>query len=174
MSERQPVGAKNIDIYGNPPIPWPEVRAALAAQQGPEVPFFLSTVRPDGRLHSAGIGPTWFDGDLFFSSNLRAQKARNLAAHPGCTLSGRVRGFDVTIEGRASRVTDLEILEQVAARYREGGWPAEVEGDALTAPYSAPSAGPAPWNLFRMEFGFVTALKLDDAGGAMLWSFDEN
>ena len=27
--------------------------------------------------------------------------------------------------------------------YNDAGWPAQVEGDALTGPYSAPSAGPA-------------------------------
>ena len=34
--------------------------------------------------------------------------------------------------------------------YRTGGWPASVEGDALTDPYSAPSAGPTPWHLYRL------------------------
>src|ERR671935_163499 len=40
----------------------------------------------------------------------------------------------------------------VGALYREQGWPAEVEGDAFTAPYSAPSAGPPPWYLYRFAF----------------------
>jgi hypothetical protein len=44
-------------------------------------------------------------------------------------------GIDVVFEGEARRVVDRPTLEQVARRYREGGWPAEVEGDAFTAPY---------------------------------------
>jgi hypothetical protein len=41
------------------------------------------------------------------------------------------------------------------------GGPAEVDGDAFTAPYSAPSAGPPPWHLYfftlRTAFGVATA-----------------
>jgi len=52
--------------------------------------------------------------------------------------------------GKAHRVTDASTLERLAGRYREGGWPAEVDGDAFTAPYSAPSAGPPPRRLYRL------------------------
>ena len=46
----------------------------------------------------------------------------------------RLESVDLVLEGQAARVTDGQTLEQVAAIYREGGWPAEVEGDAFTAP----------------------------------------
>jgi hypothetical protein len=72
------------------------------------------------------------------------RKSRNLAVNPACSVSVRLRGLDLVMEGEAHRVTDASSLERVAAVYRTGGWPASVEGDALTAPYSAPSAGPAP------------------------------
>jgi hypothetical protein len=39
-------------------------------------------------------------------------------------------------------VTDRETLAGVATVFRDGGWPAEVDDDALTAAYSAQSAGP--------------------------------
>ena len=61
-------------------------------------------------------------------------------------------GIDLVFEGEARRVTDRETLDAVAARYRQAGWPVEVEGDAFTAPYSAPSAGPPPWHLYRFMF----------------------
>ena len=32
------------------------------------------------------------------------------------------------------------------------GCPMQVEGDACTAPYSAPSAGAPPWHLYRFRF----------------------
>ena len=41
----------------------------------------------------------------------------------------------------AAQVTDPAALEVIAGRYREGGGPAEVAGDAFTAPFSVPSAG---------------------------------
>jgi hypothetical protein len=39
----------------------------------------------------------------------------------------------------------LPALRSIAAVYREGGWPAEAEGDTFTAPYSAPSARATVW-----------------------------
>lgn len=48
-------------------------------------------------------------------------------------------------EGTAHRVADPAELERAAAAYRELGRPAVVAGDAFTAPFSAPSAGPPPW-----------------------------
>ena len=37
---------------------------------------------------------------------------------------------------------------------------AEVEGDAFTAEYSAPSAGPAPWHVYRVQRSAVFALRV--------------
>ena len=55
----------------------------------------------------------------------------------------------------------LSELAAVATKYGEQGWPAQVEGDELTAEYSAPSAGPPPWHVYRISpatvFAFGTA-----------------
>lgn len=72
--------------------------------------------------------------------------------NPACTISARLEGIDIVLEGEATRVTDGPTLEQIAARYRSGAWPAEADGDAFTAPYGAPSAGPPPWRVFRFTF----------------------
>ena len=84
-------------------------------------------------------------------SGPRTRKSRNLAANPACTISGRLPGIDIVLEGRAERVTDADTLERIAAVYRDAGWPAQVEGDAFTAPYSAPSAGPPPWHVYALD-----------------------
>ncbi len=75
-----------------------------------------------------------------------------MAANPACTISVRLEGIDLILDGEAARVTDDPTLQAVAAIYREAGWPCEVDGDAFTAPYSAPSAGPPPWYLYRFTF----------------------
>ena len=110
----------------------------------------MATVRPNGRPHSAGVGAVWVDGALYFTSGPGTLKSRNLAVNPACSVSARLRGIDLVLEGEAHQVTDASTLERLAAVYRTSGWPASVEGDALTAPYSAPSAGPAPWHLYRL------------------------
>jgi hypothetical protein len=163
---------KNLDIYGHEPIPWERAREAMLASQGPDVTFFLATVRPDGTPHSAGIGALWVDDTLWMVSGPGTRKSRNLAANPACTVSARLPGIDVVLEGSAERVTDTETLERLAAAYRDVGWPAEVEGDAFTAPYSAPSAGPPPWNLYRFTFHTAFGVAGGDTGGATRWRFD--
>ncbi|CAA9588312.1 MAG: Pyridoxamine 5'-phosphate oxidase, partial [uncultured Thermomicrobiales bacterium] len=137
MTDRAPVEVTNLDRYGSPPLPWSRPRDLLAAgTPHPDSAFFLGTVRSDGRPHAAGIGALWHDGDLYFKSGPETRKARNLAANRACTISVRLKGVDLVLEGEATRVVDPATLEQVAGRYREGGWPAEVAGYAFTAPYS--------------------------------------
>jgi hypothetical protein len=44
-----------------------------------------------------------------------------------------------------------------------------VEDGAFTAPYSAPSAGPPPWNLYVVKPSVAFGVGL---GGAMRWRFE--
>jgi hypothetical protein len=83
----------------------------------------------------------------------------------------RLDGIDVVLEGDAQRVTDAPTLTAVAAVFRDGGWPAEVDGDALTAPYSAQSAGPAPWYLYRVTVRTAFGVGLRPPHGASRWRF---
>jgi hypothetical protein len=173
MTDREPVEVTNLDRYGSPPLPWSRPRALLAAATpSPGTPFFLGTSRPDGRPHAAGIGALWLDGDLYFTSGPGTRKARNLAANPAATISARLEGIDLVLEGEATRVTDRATLERAAGLYSEGGWPAEVEDDAFTAPFSAPSAGPPPWHLYRFRFHTAFGLATAEPYGATRWRFD--
>lgn len=73
--------------------------------------FFVATVRPNGRPHSAGVGAVWVDDALYFTSGPGTLKSRNLAANPACSVSVRLRGIDLVLEGEAHRVTDASTLE---------------------------------------------------------------
>ena len=172
MTDRQPVEVTNLDRYGFAPLPWSRPRDILAAGPlGRETLFVLGTVRPDGRPHAAGIGAVWFDGDLYFTSGPGTQKSRNMAANPACTISVRLKSIDLVLEGEAARVTDRPTLEQVVAIYSGGGWPAQLDGDAFTAPFSAPSAGPPPWHLFRFTFHTAFGVATAEPYGATRWRF---
>ncbi|MGH2550196.1 MAG: pyridoxamine 5'-phosphate oxidase family protein [Thermomicrobiales bacterium] len=173
MTKREPIDSKNVDRYGGADFPWSRVRDVLSGLPGIEGAMYLGTVRPDGRPHVAGIAPAWFDGDLYFVTGLNTQKARNLAVRPDGTLVLRLPGFDVTLDGQAEVVGDPNVLEELAARYRKDGWPVEVTDGALSAPYSAQTAGPPPWHLFRFRFNEVIALGTGESGGAMRWKFAE-
>lgn len=171
MSEREPTTVTNIDRYGSEALVWSRAAAALAASSSGDVTFFLGTVGPDGRPHAAGVGALWHHGDLYFPSGPGLRKSRDLAGNPSCTLSVHLSGIDLVLEGAAARVTDGPTLETVAARYRDIGWPAEVAGDAFTAPYSAPSAGPPPWHLYRFTPSVVTGIASGEPHGATRWTF---
>src|SRR5258706_2708331 len=107
MTERAPVETRNLDRYGSPPLPWSRVYDQLSTGDlGPEIASFLSTCGPDGRPHAAGIGPCWFDGDLYFTSGPGTRKGRHLAANPACALSIRLCGLDAVLEGAAHRAVD--------------------------------------------------------------------
>jgi hypothetical protein len=162
----------NLDTYGHAPLEWSRVTEALTASRGPDVTFFLGTVRPDGTPHAAGVGALWADDTMWIVSGPGTRKSRNLAGNAACTLSARLPGIDVVLEGRAERVTDPGTLERIAAVYRDAGWPAQVDGDAFTAPYSAPSAGPPPWYLYRFTIDTAFGVAGAEPYGATRWRPD--
>ena len=172
MTDQEPVDVTNLDRYGDSELPWSRARDALAGgPSGPGLTFFLGTSRPDGRPHAAGVGALWDEGELYFTSGAGPRKARNLAANPACTISVKLEGIDLVLEGEAARVTDAETLERLAGRYRDAGWPAEVDGDAFTAPFSAPSAGPPPWQLYRFALHTAFGVATAEPYGATRWRF---
>jgi hypothetical protein len=79
--------------------------------------------------------------------------------------------LDLVVEGAATKVSDGPTLQRLAERYNAQGWPATVKDGAFTAPYSAPSAGPPPWDLYEFTpstaFGVATA----EPHGATRWHF---
>src|SRR4051794_31738634 len=148
-------------------LPWSRALDALGSGSlGAGTACFLSTVGADGRPHTAGIGTAVLDGVPHFTTSPTRAKARNLARNPACTLAMRLDGIDLVLEGTAERVTDQATLEAAVTAYRAGGWPAEVADDALTAAYSAPSAGPPPWHLYRLVVEKAIGVATREPGGA--------
>jgi hypothetical protein len=180
MSRHEPIETTNLDIYGHDPLPWSRARQALEAGIGHESvgtgdpenkTFWLSTTGAGGQPHAAGVGGIWIDDQVWFTSGARTRKSRNLAANPACAMAVSLRGIDLVFEGEAQRITDSDTLERLAGAYRDQGWPVHVDGESFTAPYSAPSAGPAPWQLYvlvaEVAFGVANA----EPHGATRWRF---
>ncbi|PSL52255.1 pyridoxamine 5'-phosphate oxidase [Saccharothrix carnea] len=168
----KPISTQNLDRYGSAALPWSRPRDVLVADTpGVDLTFFVATARPDGRPHSAGVGAIWVDDVLYFVSGPGTRKSRNLAVNPACSISVRLRGIDLVLEGEARRTTEPAVLERVASIYRQGGWPATVQNDALTAPYSAPSAGPAPWHVYRLTLHSAVGVATAEPHGATRWTF---
>jgi hypothetical protein len=174
VTERAPTSVENLDRYGTEALEWTRARDELASGPGqPGNISFLCTTRTDGRPHAANVGAIWIDGDIYFTSGPETQKSKNLAANPAAAYAIKAEGLDLILNGEVSRVTDPAMLETAAAKYRSAGWPAEVEGDAVTAPFSAPSAGPPPWNLYRFRFDSVVGVGTVEPFGATRWRFSD-
>jgi hypothetical protein len=174
--------ATNLDnIYGSPPLDWTRIEALLGegVTQAPETggpnrhTFWLATLNPDGSPHVTGVGALWVDGAFWFETGDGTRKGTNLARDPRCTLSVAVLAFDLVVEGEARKVTDPPTIAAMAARWAAAGWPARVDetGLALTAEYSAPSAGRPPWFVYRLTPRAATAVGTVEPGGATPWHF---
>jgi hypothetical protein len=174
--------ARNLaTLYDLPTLEWAPIRERLAegftqapGTGGPDRhTCWLATLDADGRPHVTGIGASWAHEAFWFETGEGSRKGRNLARDPRCTLSVALTEFDLVLEGEAHRVTDPELVADLAARWAAEGWPAEVDesGTALTAPFSAPSAGPPPLAVYRIEATAATALSVTGDGGATRWDF---
>jgi len=174
--------AKNLaDLYDLPLVDWSAVTARLdrgltqaPGTGGPDRhTCWLATINPDGSPHVTGIGALWADGTFWFETGERSRKARNVARDPRCTLSVAMLEFDLIVQGDAQRITDAATVRAMAQRWAAEGWPCTVDesGQALTAEYSAHSAGPPPWSVYRITPRSATALSIVEPGGATRWRF---
>lgn len=173
---------KNLaQLYDLAPLDWAPVAASLdgltqaPGTGGPDRhSHWLTTLDADGSPHVTGIGAIWFDGAYWVVSGRSVRKGRNLERDPRCSIAVATGDYDTVVDGRAELVTDPAAVARVATVLQDGGWPCEPDdsGTALTAPYSAPSAGPAPWHVYRVTPTRATALLVHDPGGATSWSFD--
>ena len=127
----------------------------------------LATVNEDGSPHVTAVGALWLDGTFWFQTGASMRTGRNVALDPRCSLAVSVRDADVVLEGEAARVTDPRAVARAARAWADGGWPAEPDesGTGITAPFNAPSQGPPPWNVYRIEPRSVTVVSAAEPGG---------
>src|SRR6478609_4944653 len=152
------------DLYDLPPLDLADVQADLARALTAQAPdtggpgrhsCWFTTINADGSPHLTGIGPLWSDGSFWICTGTGTRKGRNLAREPRCALSVSTDLYDLTAEGSATLVTDPAVA---------------ASGTELTAPFSAPSAGPGPWAVYQMTVTSMHALGAGGPGGATRWS----
>jgi hypothetical protein len=168
------------DLYRLPLMDWARIEARLeqGLTQAPETggpnrhTCWLATINPDGSPHVNGVGAIWVDGAFWFETGDQTRKAKNLAHDPRCTVSLALHEFDLVLDGTASKVTDPPTVAAMAERWAVD-WPCRVDdtGQALTADFSAPSAGPPPWFVYRVTPRAATAVGTVEPGGATRWRF---
>jgi hypothetical protein len=157
----------NLDIYGSDDFSWDVAREQFETA-GRAEHFWLATTGDDGSPHLAGIGARWFDDQLWFVSGAATRKSRNLERRPECAIAAELPELEVTLRGQARRVADQPLVDRLAAHWASTGWPARPTAGAIEADYSAPSAGPPPWDLWVLDARSAVAV---GARGAMRWQF---
>jgi general stress protein 26 len=79
--------------------------------------YWVGTTGPDGRPHAMPVWGVWMDGTLYFGTDRRSKKARNLAGNSGCVVHLESGDDVVIVEGVAEAVTDPRRLTAIDERY---------------------------------------------------------
>jgi hypothetical protein len=153
MPEREPVAEQMTTADTSTITPWAQIRDSLAGAGT----TWLATVRPDGRPHVVPVGALWVDGAYYVTTGQGTVKGANLAHNPHCVITLSSHGFDLVFEGEAVKVSDVAKLERIARAYADQGWPAYVHDGVLDAPFSAPTTGPAPYDVYEVPPRMVLA-----------------
>ena len=113
---------------------WEQARQELEAAEL----FWITTVRADGRPHTAPLVAVWLDDELHFCTGPGEQKALNIAEKSRVNLltgsADWTGGLDLVVEGDAVRVTDQNKLERLAQAWTtkwDGRWQYQVGRDAF-------------------------------------------
>ena len=164
---------------GLPPVDWTPIAERLASGSAPEPDAhnarstWLTTLNEDGSPHVTAVGAIWFDGAYWFQTGSPTRKHRNVERDPRCSVAASIRDADVVVEGDAHRVTDPDAIAKAATVWADGGWPVEPDegGTGITAPFNAPSQGPPPWHVYRIEPRSATVALGTEPGGLTRFDF---
>ena len=167
-----PIETKNLDGYGSPPLEWDRVMKSLGRIReldGLDAAgrFWLATTRPDGRPHTMPVGIVWDGGRFYLATGPGTQKAKNLARDPHCTVTVAAPETDVVVEGEAHIIRDDAELRRIATLFSD--WGPEVRNGAFWHEYSAPSAGPPPWDVYEITPTTIYGLSTGEPHGATRW-----
>src|SRR5947208_12480142 len=164
---------------GLPPVDWSGITAKVEAREAPNPDWpnssttWLTTLNEDGSPHVTAVGALWVDGTFWFQTGTSTRKGRNVTRDPRCSIAVSVPGADVVLEGDAARVTEPAAVARIAKAWADQGWPAEPDqsGSGITAPFNAPSQGPPPWNVYRIEPRSATVVSSAEPGGLTRFRF---
>ena len=164
---------------GMPPVDWGTIVEKLVDGSPPDPDAhnarttWLTTLNEDGSPHVTAVGAIWLEHTFWFQTGPTTRKARNVARDPRCSIAVSIRDADVVVAGDATRETDAAAIARAAQAWAEGGWPAELDpsGAGITAPFNAPSQGPPPWNVYRIEPRTATVALGTEPGGLTRFRF---
>jgi general stress protein 26 len=105
-------------------LEWPYVVDQLTRARN----YWVVTASVAGRPHAAPVWGLWLDDTFVFSSDPTARKTRNLADRPEVMVHLESGDDVVILEGRATRVTDRDLLRRFVTDYK-AKYDIEVDAD---------------------------------------------
>jgi len=107
-----------MEGYGIPSDPKGMLRwADAAAQLEKSRNYWIVTARPDGRPHAVPVWGVWLEGAVYFGTDRRSRKAKNLAANPSLVIHLESGDDVVILEGAAVEVTERGLIKRIDAAY---------------------------------------------------------
>jgi PPOX class probable F420-dependent enzyme len=141
-------------------IPWSKIDHFLRAFRS----IWLSTTRPDGRPHAVPVWYIWDGHNIYFISERRLQKSKNLAHQPWIIVHAGDGDDVIILEGPVEIVTDRAELKIVDAAYRAK----YVDpGSGAQATIFEPNA-----DLYRVNVQRVMAWEYGTVANRTDWKFD--
>ncbi|HLO13416.1 MAG TPA: pyridoxamine 5'-phosphate oxidase family protein, partial [Anaerolineales bacterium] len=95
-------------------IPWSKIDNWLRAFRS----IWLSTTRPDGRLHAVPVWYVWEEGNIYFISARHLQKSRNLAEQSWIVVHAGDGDDVIILEGPVEIVVSRIELERIDSLYQ--------------------------------------------------------
>jgi hypothetical protein len=92
---------------------WTPIRTALAEAAD----YWVCTVRPDGRPHTAPVWGVWWRDGVVFSTVGSSVKARNLRGNTRATVHLSSAQEVVIVDGVATEITDPGELAEIGALF---------------------------------------------------------
>jgi nitroimidazol reductase NimA-like FMN-containing flavoprotein (pyridoxamine 5'-phosphate oxidase superfamily) len=167
-----PAHEKNLDGYGDPPLEWERVIASLNRTRELDAAdaagrYWVATTGPDGRPDVRPVGIVWDDGKFYLVSGAGTRKSKNLARDPHCVITVAAPRTDIVAEGEARIIRNEGDLQRIAKLFSD--WGPEVRDGAFWHEFSAPSAGPPPWDVYEITPTTVFAFSTGEPNGATRW-----
>lgn len=111
-------GRPHMEGYGIPSSPkgmlrWADASARLSRSRN----FWVVTARPDGRPHAAPVWAVWLEGAVYFGTDRRSRKAKNLAANPSVVIHLESGDDALILEGVAEEVTAKDFVKRIDQAY---------------------------------------------------------
>jgi nitroimidazol reductase NimA-like FMN-containing flavoprotein (pyridoxamine 5'-phosphate oxidase superfamily) len=172
MTAVHPTDEKNLDGYGEAPLEWDRVIASLDRTRELDAVdaagrYWVATTGPDGRPDVRPVGIAWDDGKFYLVSGAGTRKSKNLARDPHCVITVAAPDTDVVAEGEARIVRDEAELQRIARLFSD--WGPQVRDGAFWHEFSAPSAGPPPWDVYEITPTKLFAFSTGEPNGATRW-----